>query len=232
MRAWILPPIFLVSLIFTLVAQTATEVEITAEPSHHLAIDNQYVRVFRVQVPPKASTLMHWHRHDYVFITLGDSHISNQVQSKAAVEVNLDDGETRFVGGNFAHIAQNLSDQPFRNITIEFLQDEQMRSAASQWADDAGEESLPGGHRKTLFVKDGARVSSVELVPGGRLPGEKFTRPTLLVSIGHAQLSNGKSSREELNPGGLLWSDGKPQSSLEKTNVGTHPARFVMLEFW
>jgi len=213
-------------------AQTANEVEITSEPSHHQAIENQYVRVFRVEVASHTATRLHRHRHDYVFVTLGDSDISNEVEGKSPVEVKLADGETRFVAGNFAHLARNISDQPFRNVTIELMQDEQMRSAASQWADGAGEEDLPGGQRKTLFVKDGVRVSSLELEPGGRLPGDKFTRPALLVSIGYTQLSNGRTGRDELTPGGVLWSNGRPQSSLEKTNVGNQPARFIMLEFW
>jgi quercetin dioxygenase-like cupin family protein len=215
-----------------LAAQSTNEVEITSEPAHHLAIENDYVRVFQVEVPPHQSTLLHRHRHDYIFVTLGATEISNEVEGKQAAQVKLADGETRFTEGNFAHVARNLSDQPFRNVTIEFMQDGQMRSAASQWADDVSEETLPGGHRKTLFVKDGARVSSVELEPGGRLPGEKFVRPTLIVGTTYGQLSNGRTHREELTPGGLLWSYGKSPSSLEKTNVGTKPARFVMIEFW
>src|SRR5580704_7524773 len=57
--------LFLFLLVPFLLAQTATEVEITAEPSHHLALDNEYVRVFKVEVAPHSSTLMHRHRHDY-----------------------------------------------------------------------------------------------------------------------------------------------------------------------
>src|SRR6266496_586448 len=48
---------------------SVSEVEITAEPHHRLALENQYVRVFKVDVPPHESTLMHRHRHDYIFVT-------------------------------------------------------------------------------------------------------------------------------------------------------------------
>jgi hypothetical protein len=43
----------LLVLLPVLYAQTAaqtTEVEITAEPSHHFALENEYVRVFNVEV--------------------------------------------------------------------------------------------------------------------------------------------------------------------------------------
>jgi hypothetical protein len=77
------------------------------------------MRVFKVEVAPHASTLMHRHRHDYLFVALGDAHVSNEVEGKPPVDLKLSDGETRFVAGNFAHVAKNLSDQPFRNATIE-----------------------------------------------------------------------------------------------------------------
>jgi len=83
--------LFFFLLIPFLTAQTATEVEITAEPSHHLALENEYVRVFKVEVPAHAATLMHRHRHDYVYVTLGDAHLSNEVEGKPPVEVKLAD---------------------------------------------------------------------------------------------------------------------------------------------
>ena len=83
----------------------APEVEITSEPSHHLAFENEHVRVFQVEVAPKTSTLLHWHRHDYFFVSLGDSHVVNEVVDKLPVDLKLADGETRFAPGNFAHVA-------------------------------------------------------------------------------------------------------------------------------
>src|SRR5713101_5735525 len=120
MRTWLL---FCAVALSALAAQAASEVEITAEPGHHLALENQYVRVFKVEVAPHAATLMHRHRHDYIFVTLGASLVENDVAGKPPVTLKLQDGETWFLSGGFAHIAKNLSDQPFRNITIELLQD-------------------------------------------------------------------------------------------------------------
>src|SRR5271167_4450473 len=119
--------LFFFLLIPFLAAQTTTEVEITAEPSHHLAVENEYVRVFKVEVAAHATTMMHLHHHDYVYVTLGDAHVSNEVEGKAPVDVVLKNGDTRFVPGNFAHVAKNLSDVPFRNVTIELMQDEKLR---------------------------------------------------------------------------------------------------------
>jgi len=217
-------------LVLTLPAR-AQDVEITAEPSHHLVLENEHVRVFSVSVAPHAATLMHRHGHDYFFVTLGDARISNEVEGKEPVEAMLSDGATRFTPGNFAHIARNLADTPFRNVTIELLQDEKRKASASHWDKDNGEESSLGWNRKILFVKDGVRVSQVELDAKTLLPKGRHDGPTLLVAVSAFELgpnADGKGSAGKmLKAGELVWSDGAPNV----INTGTGPARFVMLEF-
>jgi hypothetical protein len=149
-------------------AQTpAGEVEITAEPHHHLALENEYVRAFKVEVAPHEATLMHRHRHDYMFVTLGATQVENHVAGKSPVSLKLGDGEARFTPGDFAHIAKNLSDTPFRNVTVELLQDEQAKKSPAKWDEERGLRVFNGGTQDILFVKDNARVSEVELQPWG-----------------------------------------------------------------
>jgi hypothetical protein len=217
---------------FALTRSTAAQdVEITAEPSHHIALENAHVRAFKVEVAPHAATLLHWHRHDYIFVTLGDAHISNEVEGKSPVEAKLYDGDTRFASGNFAHIARNLADTPFRNVTIELLQDEKMRSAPAHWDKDSGEDSFNGGQRKILFVKDGVRVSQIELSAKMAMPKDEHVRPRLLVAVSAFELGQNSDGREspgkDLKVGEMWWWDGP----LAVTNAGSGPAKFVILEF-
>jgi quercetin dioxygenase-like cupin family protein len=225
--------LFFFLLVPFLLAQTATEVEITAEPSHHLALDNEYVRVFKVEVAPHASTLMHRHRHDYVYVTLGDAHLSNEVEGKPPVDVRFADGDTRFTAGNFAHVARNLSDQPFRNVTIELMQDEKLRQTPSHWPEEAGEKTFPGGHTKILFVKDGVRVSEANLEPGATIPSHHHDGPYLLVADTDLNLSSDVEGSGPMpgkfKSGDIKWLPGGYTHTL--TNVGTNPARFVTVEF-
>jgi quercetin dioxygenase-like cupin family protein len=225
--------LFLFLLVPFLAAQTATEVEITAEPSHHLVLDNEYVRVFKVEIAPHGATLMHRHRRDYVFVTLGDTHVSNEVEGKAPADVKLNDGDTRFAPGNFAHIARNLSDLPFRNLTIELTQDEKSRRSPSYWPEDSGEKIFAGGRSKILFVKDGVRVSEVNLEPGAVVPSHRHDGPHLLVAVSDLDL---RSDVDGMGPmpgtfkaGDIKWLPGGYTHTL--TNVGKSPARFVTLEF-
>jgi|HubBroStandDraft_1064217.scaffolds.fasta_scaffold12545_4 quercetin dioxygenase-like cupin family protein len=225
--------LFLFLLIAFLAAQTTTEVEISAEPSHHLAIENEYIRAFKVEVAPHTATLMHRHHHDYVYVTIGDAHLSNEVQGKPPVEVRLSDGDTRFTAGNFAHIARNLADQPFRNVTIELVQDEKLGQTPSHWAADSGEQTFPGGRSKILFVKDAVRVTEVDLEPGATMPSHHHDGPHLLVAISDLDI---RSDVEGMGPmpgkfkaGDMKWLPGNYTHTL--TNVGKSPARFVTLEF-
>ena len=211
----------------------APEVEITSEPSHHLAVENEHVRVFQVEVAPKASTLLHRHRHDYLFVTLGDSRVSNEVADKPPVDLKFADGETRFTPGNFAHIARNLSDQPFRNVTIELMEDDKLRTAPSPWPMEGGDKVFPGVRIKVLSVRDGARVSAVELEPGATVPSHHHDGPHLLVAVSDLDL---RSDVDGMGPmpaqfksGAVKWLPGGYTHTL--TNVGKSPARFVTVEF-
>jgi quercetin dioxygenase-like cupin family protein len=217
----------------SLCAQTTPAVEITAEPGHSLALENEYVRVFKVEVAPHAATLMHQHRHDYIFVTLGPSQVENVVAGKPPVKLTLQDGETWFLPGGFAHIAKNLSDQPFRNITIELLQDEKARqSPPPPWDEERGLHVLNGGTRDILFVKDGARASELQLQPGGVLP-KHHAGPRLIVAVTDLDLRSdieGKGPPPlQLKAGDIAWAKGGYTETL--TNIGRQNAKLITLEF-
>jgi len=216
-----------------LAAQTAPEVEIISEPSHHLALENEYLRVFKVEVAPHASTLLHRHRHDYFFVTLGATEISNEVEGKAPVKLKLADGEVRFVEGNFAHVARNLSDRPFRNVTIELLQDEKLRQTRSRWPMEGGDKTFPGGQSKVLLVRDAVRVSEAELDPGATVPGHHHDGPHLLIAVSDLDLRSdveGKGPTPwKLKSGDIMWVPADYTHAL--VNTGAQGARFVTVEF-
>ena len=220
-----------------LAAQTASEVEITSEPHHHLTIENEHLRVFNVEIAPQEATLMHRHHHDYIYVTLGASHISNEVQGKAPVEVKLPDGETRFSAAPFAHVARDLSEQPFRNVTIEYLQDEKLRKAAQEgrvkWDEERGLDVLQGGTKQVLFVNDGVRVSMIELQPGGVFPNHHHKGPHLLVAVTDLDIRSDVEGQGPMpghfKAGESKWLPGGYSHTV--TNAGHQPAKFVTVEF-
>jgi quercetin dioxygenase-like cupin family protein len=221
-----------------LTAQPGQEVEVTAEPHHHVVLANDQVRVFNVDVPPRSETLMHWHRHDYILVTVQGAQIVNAVEGKDPLSLTLADGDVRFVSAPFAHVFRNLGAQPFRNVTIELLQDEKLRHSPAHWdpahpEDDRGLDILHGGTKEILFVKDGVRVSEFELQPGAMVPMHPHAGPHLVVALTDYQLrSDVKGKPPEtisMKQGESRWRAGG--YSHELTNSGKTPAKFISLEF-
>lgn len=235
------PALYLCLTATLLVAQAAApEVEITAEPHHHLTFENKSVRVFYVEVPTQTETLMHWHRHDYIYVTLGDAEIANQVKDKPPVTVSLKNGQTAFTPATFAHIARDLSDQPFRNVTIEILDDDALRKSAAHWDEDRGLNIFSGGTQQILFVKDAIRVSEFELQPGATVvPTRHRASPHLLIAVSDLDIPSAVQSdvaggTQDPTPahfksGETRWLPANYSHSI--TNMGTKPAKFVTLEF-
>ena len=232
-------------LLATLLTAQAIEVEITNEPHHHLTFENQSVRVFKVQVDPNAETLTHWHRHDYIAISLGPAEVSNTVKDKPPVTIKFQDGEARFTLATFAHFVRDLGDQPFRNVTVEILEDQSLRQPTPESVpkrypkpvpkreEDRGLEVLRGGTKQILFVKDNIRATEFELRPGGVAPRLEYAGPHLFVAVTDLDL------RENIKGEGLALAHYKsgeskwllPNYSVSLTNAGAKPAKYVTLEW-
>jgi len=224
-------------------AQHQQSVEITSEPSHHLVFENEYVRVFDVTVAPRATTLVHRHNHDYLFVTLGDSDVVSVRPGEKPVGLKLKDGEVRFTPGNFAHAAINQADRPFHNITIELLTPStnvKTCTDSCDVGDCAG--SIPGNtgsHSPAsacpatthLVSADQWTVSLVALPPNATLNKAK-SGPTLLVAVTDLELA--RKSDDSVGPfnrppGGFDWIPAGPQETMH--NGTSQAARFVTLEF-
>jgi quercetin dioxygenase-like cupin family protein len=214
--------------IFTL-AQTATApaVPVLEEPHHHLAIENEYVRVFRVEVSPHSETLLHRHDHDYVFVTIGASQVVNAVEGKSPVDLKLANGETRFSRAPFAHVARNLSDASFRNVTIELLRDRITRE------DPSFPELASPQMQKVLFVEDGVRAGETRLAPGATLPRHEHKRPHLVIAVSDLDMRSNIEGQSpipvKVKAGDVRWVPGGYTHTV--TNTGQQEAWFVTLEF-
>ncbi|HTE88049.1 MAG TPA: hypothetical protein VK639_03760, partial [Terriglobales bacterium] len=128
----------------------------------------------------------------------------------------------------------NLSDRPFRNVTIEFMQDEKAhKSPPPKWDEERGMHILEGGTQDILFVKDGVRVTEVALQPGAMLPKHHHTGPHLLVAVSDLQIRSDVVGQGPMlgyfKSGDVKWLPGGYSHTL--TNVGKAEAKFITLEF-
>lgn len=105
----------------SLPAQAPVAVPIPKEPHHHLVLENDYVRVFRVSLPAHDATLLHQHDVPYVYVSLGPADVINAVQGKPEARIVMADGQVGYSPGHFAHIARTDAGSTFDNVTIELL---------------------------------------------------------------------------------------------------------------
>jgi len=225
--------VFFLGAILLFAQAAAPEVEVAAEPHHHLTIQNKSVRAYYVEVPAHSETQMHWHRHDYFAVTLGPAEIVNAVKGKDPVTTRLQDGETRFASATFAHVARNVSDHPFRNVTVEVLEDETLRNSTAKWDEDRGLDVLRGGTKEVLMVKDGIRATEFELQPGGVVPMHHHTGPHLFIAVTDLDIRSDVQGQgpvpSHFKSGESKWFPGGYWHAI--TNTGKQPAKFVTLEW-
>ncbi len=96
-------------------------VPISEEPHHRLVLQNGFIHVYNVMVPPLDTTLLHQHDLPYLYLTLGTADIINAIAGKPELHQVLQDGEMHYSPGHFAHVARTDSGMPFHNITIELI---------------------------------------------------------------------------------------------------------------
>jgi hypothetical protein len=102
-------------------AQAPVAVPIPKEPHHHLVLENDYVRVFRVSLPAHDATLLHQHDVPYLYVSLGPADVINAVQGRPEARIVMADGQVGYSRGHFAHIARTDAGLAFDNVTIELF---------------------------------------------------------------------------------------------------------------
>lgn len=218
--------------------QAATEpVAIDKEPFHHFVMQNEFTRVFSVEVPVGKQTLMHEHKNDYIFVTIGDSSVENLPDGKAPVLLKLADGETRYIKAPLTHVAKDLAATPFRNVTVEILK----AGVAGENSKVRETGSLGGVTQHSIVENDKVRVTQITMEPGGKIPTHTHKLPHLAVAVSDLHLLStpyhandlvslqGPSAHLDVKAGGSSWIPAGVTHSLE--NVGAEKARLVVIEF-
>lgn len=236
--------VLLLLLAFSVSAQAPEPVplayaNVPGEPHHHLKVENEYVRAYYVEVPPHEDTLLHQHDHDYIYVSLGPSEVVNAVRDKPEVHLVLKDGETHFTRGGFAHVARNLADAPFRNVTIELLKPQgDVHNGCAQIVanapTDCWESSHEGAKQISSFKTDEIKAFSATLDPKATSNWKAFS-PALVVALDESQVrvSFDKHS-ENLNADQMLWIPSHSNKEVRKivfTNARKGSSRLLLILF-
>ena len=195
------------------------------EPHHDVKLENRYVRVLDVTVPPFDSTLIHIHENPYVYVSIGPATLKAQVLgSSDFTDLILKDGEVRF-SPVVTHRVGNIAATPFRNITIQI-----------QGRDDTQPANAPAA--APAKAKGWSPVVDNDLISVDRLvldPGEStglhtHGRSSLLVAVHEGAIRLDREPtppiRLTMRPGEFEWHTGAVSHTL--TNVGS--TRFQAIE--
>jgi len=209
-------------------------VEITAEPSHHLKLDNPYIRAFYIDVAPQKSTLMHHHGYDYMAVALGHTEIDSITPDGKVKHVVLEDGAVGYTPAGLTHVASNLAATPFRNATIELLQNQGHPVCVKNCESDPRAKDWPPltEESKLIGCGDTFRISQATIKPKQTVSTEEpFPHLVVLLTDMHAHTGGQGSEGMDVNQkaGDMMFHGGHPDHGL--TNVGDQDMRMIVVEF-
>lgn len=209
-------------------------VPISQEHHHHLIIENSYIKAYEVEVPPHEATLLHQHDYDYVYVVFGDADITNAIEGKPMVSSHLPDTTVNFVKGPIAHIAGNVGDTPFRNITISLLHKQgevKIFFPSIDAALEDAERMANVGGPQTILETQELRVNAYGVDRGGTWAPPKTGHARFVILP--ERMNDKTAPREKMAPtfpAGVMQWVGANQDWVFKNDL-PHKAKVLWLEF-
>jgi quercetin dioxygenase-like cupin family protein len=196
--------------------QESAPISLAAEPHHHLALHNEYVNVYQVEVAPGDSVRLHRHDTDAISWSLSESLVTVHSPGRPDVQQKASYGQMRLQARGFVHSTLVEGDVPFRNVTVELLlpQTGKQNDCAQVMAGQAvhcvvhvGEAPVP------QFETEQTSVGLVRLHRQERVVIGEPGRATLIVAVDRgASYKDENGARKSLRAGDFVW--------LEKGNKG------------
>jgi len=222
----------IIALTGALVAQGAPPatfmVPATREPHHDVKLDNRYVRVLDVTVPPYDSTLIHIHENPYVYVSIGAATLKAQVLgSNEFTDLILKDGEVRY-SPVVTHRVGNIGATPFRNITIQIQGKDDTPPT-----DTSAASAARANGSSAVLDNELIHVERLMLAPGQSTGSHGHARSNLLVAVhdGSVQVTtDGRPPvRVAMKAGDFDWHTGARTHAI--VNAGTTPFEAIEVEW-
>ncbi len=206
-------------------APTPSAVPVEQEPAHRLVLQNDYVRVFEVWLPPGDATLWHVHRHDGASVRLADATIEDQPMDGAAESFVMRRGQVTYGATPTArtHRVRNVGETPFHIVYIELL---------SPPGVSAGRTGEPASGSRVVLENDRVRALRRILAPGESTVMHVHASRAVGVPVttGRLEISDpkGVSKVIETKLGAVQWIE--PGTTHQLKNVGDAPIEIVDVE--
>jgi hypothetical protein len=197
----------------TLVAQAPDVITMDQEPHHHLALRNYFVKVFRVEVQPGDSIVLHRHDQDTIAIAIGDQEVTVGIPGKPDVHQKNADAQVRLQRGGYVHSTHVDGKTPYHTIAVELLHPQtdyqnlcvEILSGQPLGCSDVSAKAPPGFTSQPLLASNETRVRLVHVLPPQSMNLVGFPTSQLLVALDPATMAATQEQPEEaLQPGDFV----------------------------
>ena len=218
--------------------QDVAPIALSSEPHHHLALENEYVRLYQVEVSPGDSVRLHRHDTDAISVSLSDSQVTVESPGKPDAQQKLTTGQIRLQALGYVHSTLVQGDAPFRNVTVELLlpQTGKQNLCAQVMAAQplhCEEPPAQGGASvgQPQFESQQTSVNLVRVPPHGRARLGGAARSALIVAIdGGAIYQRASSEKTRLGSGDFVWLDNGTDPNVFQ-NDGEAEVRLILFAF-
>jgi hypothetical protein len=203
-----------------------------AEPHHHLALKNEYVKVYQVEVAPGDAVKLHRHDTDAISLSLSESLVTVHFPGKPDVQQKLTNGQIRLQARGYVHSTSVDGDTPFRNVTVELLmpQTGERNGCAQVIAKEPLHCEGPHpvvGLGAPQFETAQTVVGLLSVRPHERVVIGEPARATLIVALDAGAIHSGENGRAtSLGIGDFVWLDKGKAGEVFRNNSETE-VRFV-----
>jgi quercetin dioxygenase-like cupin family protein len=220
------------------VAEGPTIIPLASEPHHHLALHNEYVNVYEVEVAPHDSVLLHRHDFDAVSVMISSAEVTVLTPGKPDEHRKLVDGQVRLQVRGYVHSTSIDGNTTYRNVTVELLQPQQ--GARNLCSAVLANQPLncPGPQASTpnethvsqpQYETDQTLVTLIRVLPHQIVAIGDPHHSKLVVALDSNVTSNeeGQGAGKSLHSGDFVWL-GQDKASQVFKNSGEKEARIIV----
>jgi quercetin dioxygenase-like cupin family protein len=209
------------------------------EPNHRLALQNDFVKVFKVEVSPGDSIILHRHDQDTIATAVGDQEVTVGIPGKPDVHQKNADAQVRLQRGGYMHSTRVDGKTPYHTVAVELLRPqtnfhnlcvEVLPGQPLDCPDVSPRPSAPFNGQPLLESKE-TRARLVRVLPHQSMNLLGFPASQLIVALDTATISVGPSKQpdEALQPGDFVWIDGGHRRVYQ--NQSEKETRFIQILF-
>jgi hypothetical protein len=213
--------------------QEPSVIPLSSEPHHHLALHNEYINVYQVEVAPHDSVRLHRHDADAISLMLSDAMVTVQSPGKPEVHSKLENGQIRLQRNGYVHSTMIDSDTPYRNVTVELLLPQTgahnicAQVIPSQLLSCPVSDPAPGGDQKQ-FETDQTLLALLHISPHGSAELTLRDHPMLIVALDPVMATGAsRNGPKALPSGSFLWIEKVGPGGTFK-NEGEKEARVIL----